>query len=283
MFDVMSQARNAMESYSSKLKIISANIVNMSVPGYKKMGASFQDIFSKLISPGTAAFSSDMNGGINPEQIGGTVSIASTFLDFSVGPETQGGNLDMKINSGKNFFIVSNDGGNSFLYTKAGNFQVTADKKVYTKNGMQVYGFRRTGGSSALELVPIDLSNVSYSDETKLTWDESGVLRDSLDTTTSVYGKELPFQIALASFRNPSGLLMRDGTTFSPSASSGQAEGPTAPISGMIKPRYMEQANVDYPSEIVDSLETQRALDATMTVIRMANDTITQFINKLSG
>ncbi len=281
MFDVMSQAKNAMESYSTKLKAISANISNLQVTGYKRTDVSFQNLFSKLVSPGTSAFENGNEGGTNPLQVGGTVAISSSSVDFKQGTFSDGANIDIGVNDGSRLFIASADGGNTFWYTKSGEFQIV-NNKLYTKSGYQVYGFKRTSGTTSTQLEAIDLSNVPYTDVTKITWDDNGVMRDSYDEETKVYGKELPYQIATASFKNPSGLKYENGTMFSETLASGQPSSPSVPLTGTVYPRKREQSNVVYTSEIVDSLETQRALDATMTVIRMANDTITQFINKLS-
>ena len=277
MLDVMSQAKNAMEAYSTKLRAITSNITNMSVTGFKRSDVSFQDMFSKLLSVGTPAYFSENQGGTNPTQLGGTASISSTSVDFEPGAPNEGGNLDIAIQDGSKLFIVSPDGGKTFLYTRAGEFKI-ADNKLYTKGGYQVYGFRSSSGVDSSSIEPIDLSGLSY-DVTKITWNESGTLCQ--EYSESGYGAQLPWRIAMTSFNNPSGLIYKDGTNFSESLASGPASAPTV-ASNNIKPRFREQSNVNYTSEVVDSLEIQRALDASLTVIRMANDTITGFINKIS-
>lgn len=284
MFDVMSQARNAMESYTTRLKAITSNITNMSVAGFKRTDVSFQDLFSRLISNGTSPFQDGLEGGTNPIQLGGTAAVASSSVDFSQGAISGGGMLDLAIERGSALFVVSSDGGNTFKYTRAGEMQLSSDgNKVLTKTGYQLYGFRKSGGSISAQLVPIDLAGMDIADRTKITWDENGSLRSYFNSDTNVYGDELGYQVALVNFMNPSGLRYEDGTTFSESLSSGPASEAGSPTPGTIKPRSKEQSNVTYTSEIVDSLEMQRSLDASLTVIRMANDTISQFINKLSG
>ncbi|MGB9612795.1 MAG: flagellar basal body protein, partial [Candidatus Margulisiibacteriota bacterium] len=86
LLDVMSQAKNAIEAYNAALKVSSANIANMNVPGYKKLGISFQSIFEKVLSRGTAA-EGDM-GGTNPRQFGQGMSISGISVDFSAGETT---------------------------------------------------------------------------------------------------------------------------------------------------------------------------------------------------
>lgn len=288
MFDVMSQAKNAMESYTTKMKSISSNISSMNVNSYKRIDMSFQTVFNQQLSSGSSAFATGNEGGTNGIQLGGTVSISATTIDFSVGGDLPGKNLSLKVNNGDKFFIVSPDEGRSFFYVKSGDFMIS-ENKIVTQNNMQLYGFGvQNNGTSTQQLVPIDLSNIpgiDEADKTRITWDTNGILRMSLDTETdeegAKYGTSLPFQVALTSFKNTSGLLMSDGLTYYPTISSGPANEPVAPKAGEITPRTLEASNVDYPSEVVESLEIQRAIDAAMSVIRMANDTITAFINKM--
>lgn len=281
MFDVMSQAKNAMEAYSTKLRAITANITNMSVSGYKRTDISFETLFSKLIGNGTSASMTDNSGGTNPVQLGGTAAIAASSIDFSMGSFAPGSNSDLGLTESNKLFITSNDGGSSFLYSRSGEFQVDPyTHKLVTKTGAQVYGFRRTSGVDSTSIEPIDMTGLTYN-AADLTWNEDGIMYSYWDLEAGTYGDPLPWRIAVTSFNNPSGLTYRDATTFAESLSSGPASRPMT-AAGIAVPRKREGSNVTYTSEVVDSMEIQRALDASLTVIKMANDTITGFINKLS-
>ena len=67
---------------------------------------------------------------------------------------------------------------------------------------------------------------------------------------------------------------------------SGEPMVPTIPafgtLVGGVVPRQLEQSNVFYLGETIDSIETQRAMSGSLTLIRLASDTISQFINRLS-
>lgn len=278
MFDVMSQAKNAMEAYTARLKAISANISNVQVDGYKRTDISFQNLFSQLISPGTAAYMNSNNGGTNPLQIGGTVAIADSTIDFSNGETVEGNQLDIAIGLPGAMFIVSPDGGKTFRYTRNGNFQII-NNRVVTDTGMQLYGFRTSNGVANQKLDPIDLTGFNYT-ATLLSWDESGFLR-LYNPETKEYGPSLPYQIGYTTFRNPSGLRYENATTFAETQASGPPSAAQVPTTGLLYPRKKEKSNVVYSSEVVDSIEVQRALDSVMSVIKMANDSITAFINKL--
>ena len=273
MFDVMSQAKNAIEAYNQALKVTSSNIANMSVPGYKKMNVSFQSIFERVLSQGTAAGTN--SGGTNPYQLGQGVAVASTSLDFSNGETSQGGNLDLA-NTGQGLFIVSPDAGQSYLYSKSGNFKIDNEGNL-NLNGMQVYGINSAGA-----LAPI--TGLSNYNPTLLSWTPDGRLAEFTDTNYTTINTYTPYSIALTTFANPGGLAQAQGTTFAATVASGDPSMPTAPsgATGEIKPRYVEQSNVFYLSETIAALEIQRAMSGNLNMIKMASDMVSSFISKLT-
>ncbi len=275
MLDVMSQVKDAIEAYSTRLRAISSNITNLQVTGYKRSDVAFETIYSKLISQGTSGVSSDGEGGTNPMQIAGSVGISGTSVDFRQGDIASGSNLDLAIN-GDGLFAVSPDDGQTMLYTRNGEFQIV-DNKLVTKSGMQVYGIRGNNGS----LEPIDISGLNVPSNTDLTFDQTGNLVTWYDQTSGTYGDKLPFKIALVNFNNPSGLQYADNSAFAETAASGNASAAFAPESGGINRASKESSNVVYTSELVDSMEIQRAMSSVQTVLKLMNDTISSFISKL--
>jgi flagellar hook protein FlgE len=285
MLDLMTKAKNAIEAYNSQLRINSSNIANMSVPGYKAMKISFQSIYENLINQGTAATGD--TGGTNPTQLGSSVAIGNTSLDFSQGAITSGGNLDLGIN-GEGLFIVSPDGGATKLYTRAGQFVIDSAGNLTTTTGMQVYGL--SGGS----LVPITGLNSFHSD--KLSWTNDGQLVEfnykknsdgTFDTSAidpSSVSRNTGYKIALTNFTNPSGLEQASGSAFAETPASGAPLANKAPgdTYGVVSPREYEQSNVFYTGEVIDSLEAQRAMSGNLTILRMISDEISNFISRIS-
>ena len=287
MLDLIGQAKGAIESLETKLRAITSNISNMSVPGYKRIDVSFQEVFNKVMRQGTAADTTQNQGGTNPAQVGGGIAISNISVDMTQGDLAEGTDLDLAI-SGSGFFVVSPDGGASKLYSRSGNLSLDANANLVTDSGMQVYGFARSGGSTTTSaLVPINLTGQTY---TNPTFDSDGVLRASYakDATTGAvtYGAELPFQIALTTFPNPSGLEQRSGTTFAQTAASGSPTTAAVPATnskqGVVSPRMIEQSNVFYIGETIDALDVQRAMSGNLTIVKMISDTISQFISKIS-
>ncbi len=280
MLDLLTKAKNAIDTYNTQLRINSSNIANMSVPGYKAMKVSFQSLFEQLINSGTAA--SDKSGGKNPLQLGSTVGVSDTSIDFTQGSIAAGDHLDLAIN-GTGLFIVSPDGGNTMLYTRAGKFHVDNDGNLVTDTGMQVYGFK--GGN----LTPITGLN-SYQTGF-LTWSDQGQLVQynddnwsSTDPTSHFQTADTGYTIGLTTFTNNSGLEQGPGTTFVETGASGvplDNEVPGADY-GTVSARSFEQSNVFYTGEILDSMEAQRAMSGNLTIAKMISDEISQFISKIS-
>ncbi|MBI5078981.1 flagellar hook-basal body complex protein [Candidatus Saganbacteria bacterium] len=270
MLDVMAQAKNAIEAYNEALKVSSANIANMNVPGYKKLEVSFQSVFERVLSEGQAA--ENGRGGTNPHQLGQGVAVASTSIDFSKGETATGTSLDLAI-SGSGLFIVSPDGGNTYRYTRTGNFQIDALGNL-TSNGLQVYGLDNSGN-----VAPI--SGLPSGNRSDYRWQADGTLQYSADG--GVTFTNTGYRIALTYFANPSGLVQSQGTTFAETLASGSPAGAQAPggAVGSLLTGKVEQSNVFYLGETITALDIQRAMSGNLSIIKMASDLISSFIQKL--
>ncbi|NQU18407.1 MAG: flagellar hook basal-body protein [Candidatus Saganbacteria bacterium] len=266
MFDIMSQAKNAITAYNSALSVHSANIANMSVNGYKALNISFESILSQVMNGGTAANTFANQGGTNPMQVGSGTGIADVSIDFTQGSFVSGSTIDLAID-GIGLFVVSADGGSSYRYTRSGDFSVDSNGNLTTAAGHQVYGLDAAGNLVAI--TGLAGSSTNYS------WSAAGELLYNTNATG--------YRIALSYFANPGGLAQSDGTTFVETLSSGAAKAPAAAggTAGTLKTTQLEQSNVFYLGETIDSLEIQRALSGNLSVVKMASDIIQNFISKL--
>jgi flagellar hook protein FlgE len=280
MLDVMSQASNAIEAYNAALSLTSANIANMSVTAYKKVDVSFQTIFERFLRLGTAASQFNNLGGTNPLQIGGSMGISETSSDFSQGDLAAGGHLDLAVN-GQGLFVVSGDNGSTFRYTRAGDFSIDANGNLLTSAGYQVYGFY---GSSSI-LIPISgLTSDKYNLD-NLSFDNNGYLYEYTNNTYQTVKADTGFRIALVRFNDPGALEQTSGSTFKETAASGPPSDAALPGStgmGAVSARYLESSNVFYLGETIKALEYQRAMSGNLSMVRMASDIISNFINRLS-
>ena len=269
MFDMMNQAKNAIQALNTALEINSANIANMTTTGYKRSEVSFQSILEKILNKGAPASLSSGLGGTNPLQMGQGMGIATTAIDFTQGSFVSSNTtVDIAIN-GIGLMTVSNDGGATYQYTRAGKFYMDSNGNLTTDKGMQVYGLNSSGALTAITGLTGSLS--------EYTWDDgTGTLLKN--------GASTGFRMALTYFTNSEGLEQASGTTFKETLASGSPSTPMAVggAAGTIVSGQLEQSNVIYTSESVDSLEIQRAMSANLSTIKAASDMISQFISKLS-
>jgi flagellar hook protein FlgE len=207
------------------------------------------------------------------------MGIANLQVDFSQGDLNTGSNLDLAI-SGQGLFIVSDDGGTTYQYTRSGDFSLDSSGNLVTTTGAQVYGFYGSGTS----LTPITSLTADLYNTDNLSFNSSGYLLEYTDNTFASVKTDTGFRIALTYFNNPSGLLQVSGTNFKETDASGSAATAALPggAAGTISARYLEASNVNYMAQTLLSQEIQSAMNGSLTMVRMASDIIEGFISKLS-
>jgi flagellar hook protein FlgE len=278
LMDIITRSKNAMGIFSDSLRIRSNNEANMGTTGYKAIRHSFKTVFNDVMSEGFEG--SSTVGAQNPTQFGSDVSMGNISLDFSQGTLGEGTALDCAI-SGRGVFIVSPDGGKTKYYTRAGEFHVdSTGQYIVDSSGRQLMG--TTPGSYSGALTPIKTNG-----STDLGWAKNGILVSGYQNEKDGKGTSTPlYQIVLADFTNIEGLTQYDGTAFIESDASGQPNKMNIAGNdnlGNIEPQELEKSNVFFIGETIDSIETQRAISAMTTSIKIASDIISQVINKLLG
>ncbi len=276
LLDVITQAKNAMEAFEASLRIKTNNGANMATAGYKSMKNSFKTVFNEVVNDGLQK--GDIS--INPVQYGSGVALGNISLDFSQGTLGEGGPLDAAV-SGRGLFVVSPDGGSTHYFTRNGEFHVdTTGTYIVDSSGRMLMGSKPGSGSGSMEPIKTD-------GQTDIGWAANGVLVSNYAKHKAGTGTGTPlYQIVLADFPNVEGLTQYDGTAFKESAASGTVGtlGTSGQTSfGTVEPQQLEKSNVFFIGETIDALEVQRAMSASLTAIKFANDQISQVINKLFG
>ena len=166
-----SQALSGLRAAATNLDVISNNVANSQVVGFKSARAQFSDIYANA-------------------QVGLGVRVAGVFQDFSDGNiETTNRNMDLAI-SGKGFFRFENQG--QIEYSRNG--QLTIDKQGFIVNaqGAQLTGYPQGvefGGQPEVLRVPPGGIPANASSEL------SGVF--NLDTSTAIVDRAaVPFDQA---------------------------------------------------------------------------------------
>jgi len=130
-----------LQSHQVAMDVESNNIANVNTVGFKYSRANFSDLLAQTKSIATAP-QGDL-GGKNPVQVGLGSTIDSMTRIFSQGSvQSSDKNTDVAI-QGDGFFIISPDGGNTYKYTRSGDFKFDAGGNFVDNNGFIVQGWLR--------------------------------------------------------------------------------------------------------------------------------------------
>jgi len=132
---------SGLQSHQVAMDVVSNNIANVNTVGFKYSRANFSDLLAQTKAIATAP--QGKLGGKNPVQVGLGSTVSSTTRIFSQGSiQNSGKNTDVAI-QGDGFFIVSPDGGNTYKYTRAGDFKFDAGGNFVDNNGFVTQGWLR--------------------------------------------------------------------------------------------------------------------------------------------
>ena len=157
---------SGLRNHQTRMDVIGNNVSNVNTIGFKKGRVNFQDLISQT-SKG-AAKPNEKVGGINPQQVGLGMSVASIDTIHTQGSfQTTGEKTDLAI-QGNGFFILKD--GEKQLYTRAGAFSI--DKEgilVNPASGMRVQGWQAQTDENGNNIIdnsaPISQLNIPIGDK----------------------------------------------------------------------------------------------------------------------
>ncbi len=251
-------SKTGMEAQQTQLDVISHNLANVSTTGYKRSNAVFEDlIYQNLRQVGANNTEAEqLPTGL---QLGLGVRTVATSRQFTQGTlQLTDNHLDVAIN-GQGFFNIQLPDG-TVGYTRDGSFQVDAQGRMVTSNGLPV--------ANGITIPPNALS-VSIS--------ETGSVSVMLPNNVA---PQVVGTLAMSSFINPPGLEPRGQNIFTESAASGQPQGGTPGTNGLgiMKQGYLETSNVNVVQELVTMIQTQRAYEMNSKAIQTSD----QMLQKLA-
>ncbi len=130
-----------LQSHQIAMDVESNNIANVNTIGYKYSRANFSDLLAQTNQIATAP--QGELGGKNAVQIGLGATVSSVTRIHSQGSiQNTDKNTDVAI-QGDGFFIVSADGGNTYKYSRSGDFKFDAAGNFVDNNGFIVQGWVR--------------------------------------------------------------------------------------------------------------------------------------------
>lgn len=132
---------SGLQSHQVAMDVESNNIANVNTTGFKYSRANFSDLLAQTKSIATAP--QGELGGKNAVQVGLGSTVSSMTRIFSQGSiQNSDKNTDVAI-QGDGLFIVSGDGGNTYKYTRAGDFKFDAGGNFVDNSGFVVQGWER--------------------------------------------------------------------------------------------------------------------------------------------
>ena len=118
-----------------QINVIANNVANINTTAFKAANMTFETLYSKNLSYGSAA--TNEGGGTNPKQIGLGVKVGGITRNFTSGDfVSTGRDMDLMI-SGNGFFVVQDSEGKLY-YTRDGVFATDSEGNVVTQSGMKV-------------------------------------------------------------------------------------------------------------------------------------------------
>ncbi|WP_018132555.1 flagellar basal body rod protein FlgG [Effusibacillus pohliae] len=274
-----------MRGFQTKLDVIGNNIANVNTTGFKAGRVMFKDMLSQTV--GGAARPGANIGGINPRQIGlGSTISAIDTLHTQGSAQTTNVPTDMMVN-GEGFFVLSNDGGSTLYYTRAGNFSWDGGtggspnlKSLVAPNGMKVQGIAVDANGNPINNVVTDIRIPD--DAQSFSIDDKGIV-SYVDASGN---KQYVAAIRIAKFANPGGLLKTGDNLYTSTANSG-ADNPaqwTDAVAGqkgrgMLIVGALEMSNVDLSNEFAEMIVAQRGFQANTRIITTSDEILQELVN----
>ena len=252
-------ARTGLDAQDTRMRVISNNLANVNTTGFKRDRANFETLAYQVVTAAGAQSTSETKyaTGLN---LGTGVRIQGTSrIDTQGSFNSTGSSYDLAID-GDGYFQVQLPGG-QLGYTRAGNFNRSAEGLLVTSEGYQVQpGITVPQGT------------------TQLTIGSDGTV------SATIAGQNEPQnlgQIQIASFPNAPGLQSMGDNYLTETPASGAANMGVAGLEGRGKIRQgsLEASNVNVVEELVDMIETQRAYEVNSKMIS-ATDDMLKYVNQ---
>ncbi len=239
----------------NRMDIMTNNLANASTVGFKKEGAtsqSFDDVLTVKIKDGSEGLANTRRMGIrNPG-----VKIGENYTDYGQGPfRVTGNTYDLGL-SGEGFFAIeftNKQNESSTMYTRAGQFTLNKDGYLVTQEGDYLLDTQNRR---------IQLDTLKDTDITK-------------DGRISQDGRVIA-QIQVADFEDYDYLEKYGETYFRPLEGARLTDGTATVNSG-----YLEMANVQIVSEMVNMIAITRAYEANQKIVQTYDQSLEIAVTQL--
>ncbi|MGI6778762.1 MAG: flagellar hook protein FlgE [Acetivibrionales bacterium] len=134
---------SGLKSHQTMMDVIGNNISNVNTIGYRASRVTFKEVFNETLRGAGAPDSATGRGGTNPMQIGLGTGVGSVDTITTRGSLQRTENpTDLSI-EGDGFFIVRGGDGDTYKFTRAGDFIIDKLGNMVTSGGLNVYGWHQ--------------------------------------------------------------------------------------------------------------------------------------------
>lgn len=128
---------SGLKTHQQRMDVIGNNIANVNTTGYKTNVVTFADVYYQ--TKRTPSGASANLGGVNPRQVGYGVKMNTTTPNMTQSGFTYSDSVFDLALDGEGFFqLMDSDG--SYVYTRAGVFNVDEEGNLVNANGLKVCG-----------------------------------------------------------------------------------------------------------------------------------------------
>lgn len=239
-----------------RMDIMSNNLANADTVGFKKEGSTSQ-AYSEVMAVKIKDTTEDPN---TPKRLGNMslgVKIGETYTDFSQGSLRDTGNTYDLALSGDGFFNIeftNKAGETSTKYTRAGNFTLTKEGYLTTKDGDYVLGEngRIQLSTTAGNTVIMEDGSI-YQDDVLVTKLKITEFEDTNYLTH--YGESM--------WDAKEGAVANDATDF------------------RVHQGYVEMSNISAVTEMVNMISIQRQYEANQKLITTYDESLDKSVNQI--
>ena len=247
-------AYTGMINEQRRMDVLTNNLANADTAGFKKVGAtsqSFDSVLAYKIKDNT-----DAARGRNIGKMSLGVKTGETYTDFSEGSLRQTDNTFDLALSDSGFFTVeftNKNGETSRKYTRDGSFTATQDGYLVTKDG----DYLLDAGGRHIRIDPLS----------EVVIDRSGTIYQN-DSAVAALG--------LADFEDYNYLEHYGENYYQP------VDGATIkPAQGQVIQGYLEMANMQVVSEMVQMISVSRAYESNQKIIQTIDGSLEIAANQL--
>ncbi len=145
---------NGLSLNETMIDVLGNNIANAGTNGFKASNVRFQTQLARTLSVGSSATATD--GGTNPRQIGLGASVSVISRDFTQGSISNSNSPSDLAIQGDGLFIL--DGTDGIVYSRNGNFSLSADDHLVNDQGYFVQGY---GIDSSFNLITTNVTKLN--------------------------------------------------------------------------------------------------------------------------